>query len=475
MHYPDAGPSVSNPKDTAVKDTVPQSPSPDYRRADERAVVAGLRQREPLALAEAYHRTVPAAYACARRLLGSSDDAEVLLQTVYAELWASPPDGVGLEGWVRARCFELGADELRARGSAPASPSAMTLLPDLPAPSGSYLDAAERGLAELDERQREAILQAHDQGRPSVQQAGEDTTAAMTSALVALAGQAPAIDDGCEDLPDLADWVLGLVAPDRATQIEAAVASRPGCGALAQVLRAGRRRIEGLPITSDMGLRVLAVALTGEDGASLGGAPNETDHLLAHVAAAASAPAVVAEPLPSALDQPGDDELLAPAATTTAGATSATAATSAQDVGGSATSAGTDPSQAAPATAAAAGTPVPATTAALEAPTGATAAGAPAEAGSKPLPAPLRDELNGQGNAAVSQGETAASPATSGDGQDTARTAGGSVAAGDRNDSMAADAKPASRGLRVAGIVLGVLILIAGVALGLYIGFQVLM
>ncbi|MDQ3538998.1 MAG: hypothetical protein M3415_09425, partial [Actinomycetota bacterium] len=99
---PRSEPALSNPKAT-----VQQSPSPDYRRADERGVVAGLRQRDPLALAEAYHRSVPAAYACARRLLGSSDDVEALLRTVYAELWASPPDGAGLEGWVRARCFDL--------------------------------------------------------------------------------------------------------------------------------------------------------------------------------------------------------------------------------------------------------------------------------------------------------------------------------------------------------------------------------
>nr|MBA2729459.1 hypothetical protein [Euzebyaceae bacterium] len=55
------------------------------------------------------------------------------------------------------------------------------------------------------------------------------------------------------------------------------------------------------------------------------------------------------------------------------------------------------------------------------------------------------------------------------------RTAGGSVAAGDRIKSTASTAtgdEPASRGRRIAVIVLAVLFLVAGVALGLYIGLE---
>jgi len=461
------------------KDTVPQSPSPDYRRADELGVSSGLRQRDPLALAEAYHRTVPAAYACARRLLGSSDDVEALLQTVYGQLWASPPDGAGLEGWVRAHCFELGADDLRSRGAGPTSPSAASLLPDLPAPADSYLDAAERGLAELDSEQRDAVLRAHDQGIPSAQQPAENAAAALHSGLVALAGQPPerVSGDGCEDLPDLADWVLGLLAPDRAAQVEAAVAASPECGGLAQVLRAGRRRIEGLPITPDMSLRVVAVVLTDDAGGGLGRPPNEIDHLLPHVAATASAPESDNNPLPSALDQPASAELLAAADTPAADTPAAESAV-----------------QAAPAPAARPEAAPPERAVDENTSTAATQT----QAGSKPLPASLRQELDsaapdsqaiadapgqsgrrgdGDGGRAPGADGTSASGQTAAPGGTArpTRTAGGSVAAGDRIKSTASTAtgdEPASRGRRIAVIVLAVLFLVAGVALGLYIGLE---
>lgn len=269
---------------------------PDHRRATEQQLLEALRNRDPLALAEAYHRTIPAAHASARRLLSGSSEVEALLREVYAELWNSPPADVALEGWVRARCFNLAADDLRERDAAPASPSLTALLPELPRPEVRYLDAAERALADLDDQQRKALLSAHDKGVPSQDQDAPDAGAALVAALLALAGPEPgaeAVDaSSCDDVEDVGDWVLGLLPPDRAAAVAAQVGSRPECAALAKALRRGRRRLEGLPPTPDMGQRVLVVVLAG--------GPKPT------MPVAASVPAAAASALPSALDDTGD-------------------------------------------------------------------------------------------------------------------------------------------------------------------------
>ena len=242
---------------------------PDHRRASEADLVAALRARDPLALAEAYHRTIPAAHACARRLLSASSDVEALLRTVYDDMWRNPPEGVGLEGWVRTRTFDLGVAHLRETGTAPASPSLASLLDDLPNPEVRYLDAAERALSELDERQRRALLLAHDRGTPTERQDDPGAAAALVSALFALAGPEPGGQeaDGDCNVTGLGDWVLGLLPTERAEQVAAAVAGSPGCEAAVKGLRRGRRRLEGLPPTPDMGQRVLVVVLAGAPAA----------------------------------------------------------------------------------------------------------------------------------------------------------------------------------------------------------------
>ena len=246
----------------------------DHRRSRESDLLRALAARDPLAFAEAYHRTVAGAHACARRLLSSSADVEALLRTVYAELWERPPTQGPLEGWVRARCFALGAEELRARGAAPSSPSTSSLLTDLPKPDVRYLDAAERALAELHEEDRHALLLAHDRG---VSGEGQPVGGgqALTRALLALAGpetstadDSALADDACDDVAGMGDWTLGLVDEAAATAIEAAVAARPGCAARVRALRRGRRRLEGLPPTPDMGQRILVTVLTSEPGSA---------------------------------------------------------------------------------------------------------------------------------------------------------------------------------------------------------------
>ena len=240
---------------------------PDHRRATDAELLSALRRRDPLALAEAYHRTIPAAHAVARRVLSSSAEVEAVLREVYAQLWSSPPGDVGLEAWVRSRCFATAADDLRERDAAPSSPSLTALLPELPRAEVRYLDAAERALAELDDAQRRALLEAHDKGVPTDEQDAPDAGAALADALLTLAGPEPgaaAVDPQlCADVPELGDWILGLLPPSAADEVAQQVASRSECGALAKALRRGRRRLEGLPPTPDMGQRVLVVVLAG--------------------------------------------------------------------------------------------------------------------------------------------------------------------------------------------------------------------
>ena len=268
---------------------------PDHRRATEQDLLAALRAKDPLALAETYHRTIPAAHATARRLLSSSTEVEALLRAVYGELWESPPTDTGLEGWVRARCFALASDDLRERDAAPASPSLTVLLPELPRPEVRYLDAAERALSELTDDQRRALLLAHDKGVPTAEQGSEEAPAALVQALLALAGPEPGSDppqpDACADMVQLGDWVLGLLPADAAVSVAADVAARPECTTLAKALRRGRRRLEGLPPTPDMGQRVLVTVLAGAPAPLRAAAP----------AAGSAATAAV---IPSALDAP---------------------------------------------------------------------------------------------------------------------------------------------------------------------------
>ncbi len=240
----------------------------DLRRAPESALLDALEVAHPLALAEAYHRTVPAAHAVARRLMSAADDIESLLLAAYTQLWESPPSTGPLEGWIRRTIWTLGIDRLRASATAPASPSLAGLVPDLPAPDVRFLDAAERAIAELPDNQRRALLLAHDKGVPS---GGQESGAALalSEALLALAGPETAsgdrsamLDDPCDDLIPLGDWCLGVASSREEAEVNAAVEERPGCAARSRTARRGRRRIEGLPATPDMGQRILVSVLT---------------------------------------------------------------------------------------------------------------------------------------------------------------------------------------------------------------------
>lgn len=250
-------------------DTVLPTTLEDHRRSAESMLLDALRVHDPLALAEVYHRTIPAAHACARRLLASPAQIEALLRTIYLELWEDPPRDAPLEGWIRGRCFELAVSDLRSRRAAPASPSAAVLLPDLPAPEVRYLDAVERMLSELSERERTVLLLAHDRGINTAAQGG-DAAEVLDRALLALAGSEPssadAAPDGTADLcPDglwMGDWVLGLVDPSMAQEFEAFVGSHPGCADRVRALRRGRRRLEGLPPSPDLGQRILVTVVT---------------------------------------------------------------------------------------------------------------------------------------------------------------------------------------------------------------------
>jgi hypothetical protein len=235
----------------------------NHRRSTEPELLRALGQRDPLALAETFSRTIGVAYAVGRRLLPASD-VEALLLDVYSSLWESPPSDPPLERWVRSRCCELALAELHERRAAPATPSAHTLAPELPEPASSYLDTTERALASLSPEDRLAVLRAHDAGIPSSEQDGA-AGPGLNRALCVLA------DPAAESVPDddfdpegrLADWVLGLLPTDEAAAIEQETAGNQALAARLQMLRRGRRRLEGLPPTPDLGPRLLAVVLSG--------------------------------------------------------------------------------------------------------------------------------------------------------------------------------------------------------------------
>lgn len=251
----------------------------DLRRAPEATLLDALADANPLALAEAYHRTVPAAHAIARRLITGADAVEDLLLDVYTEVWHSPPTDGPLEGWVRRQTWQRAVDQLRERGVAPASPSAAGLLPDLPAPEVRFLDAAERAIAELPDDERRAVLLAHDSGVPSPDQ-GDGAADSLARALMSLAGpetstndRAALHEDGCDDVTGIGDWCLGLAEDPVQDEVSEAIRSRPGCAAKSRAVRRGRRRIEGLPATADMGQRILVTVLTAGDQPAVPTAP----------------------------------------------------------------------------------------------------------------------------------------------------------------------------------------------------------
>ncbi|MBA2317597.1 MAG: hypothetical protein H0V93_07445 [Euzebyales bacterium] len=235
-----------------------------YRRQPDPAVLAGLEERDALALAEAITRTLPAAHAVARRLLGARD-VEALLHATYDALWEEPPTDQTLERWVRVRTAELGVAELSERGTGPASPSVSVVVDGLPAARPSP-DPAERRLAALDEAGLEALLSAHDLGIPAREQDRADAGTLLAEALVALAeptaAEQPAAGAAAAD-GTLADHVLGLADRDQVPELDAAIASDPARSAAAQLLRRGKRRLEGLPPTPDLGARLLAAVLGG--------------------------------------------------------------------------------------------------------------------------------------------------------------------------------------------------------------------
>lgn len=239
-----------------------------HRHDSEQELIAGLHAGDGLALAEACGRTLPCAHGVARRLVRPSW-LESLLSSVYAELWHDPPAGGPLEGWIRGRCFRLAAAQLRARGQAPASPSATLLLPDLPNPAGPTGDGAERLLRALPEAWRAALLWAHDAGVPSAEQDRPAAGAALVDALVRLADPGSAASQAPAAAPaesDLGDWVLGLLPAERAEALQSAAADDAGLQRRARQLLRGRSRLEGPPPPPDLATRLVAWCLSRRPG-----------------------------------------------------------------------------------------------------------------------------------------------------------------------------------------------------------------
>jgi DNA-directed RNA polymerase specialized sigma24 family protein len=228
--------------------------------------LSALADGDAIALAEAYHRTITAAHACARRLLASPVEIEALMRAVYSDLWEEPPTDTSLEGWVRARCFNLGAGYLRQRRLQAPSPSLARYTSGIEADGHGGNDTLEQMISELTEQQQAALVRAHDQGVRTSEQDDPDAGWSLLHAMLALAS--PLTDDErhaaemCSSGVALANWTFGLLPPHEATLVPGTAAEPTPCGRLAGVLRRARRRFEPLPPTPDLGHRVLASVLS---------------------------------------------------------------------------------------------------------------------------------------------------------------------------------------------------------------------
>ncbi len=242
----------------------------DPRSLTDTELLEAVSNHQPLALTEAYHRTVSAAHAVVRRLLNDSDKIEEVLTRVYSRLWAERPTGVPLEGWARATTWDIGTEVLRREQLAPISPSVGDQLPDLPAPDARFVDTAERAINELDDAQRTALLQSHDQGIATVEQEDGRAGELLVNALITLAGGDPGEQADpalIRKYPGIADWAMGTASPTTMQVIETALEDDADLAELSRTLRRGRRRIEGLPATPDMGARILVSILAASSDA----------------------------------------------------------------------------------------------------------------------------------------------------------------------------------------------------------------
>jgi DNA-directed RNA polymerase specialized sigma24 family protein len=259
-----------------LEDHVLRTDLTDHRGTDDASLVRAVADGDAIALAEAYHRTITAAHACARRLLASPVEIEALLRSVYSELWEEPPVDEALEGWLRARCFTLGTGYLRQRGLAAPSASLAARTSGVEADRHSAgHDPLERMIGELTTEQQAALVRAHDQGLRTAEQEDADAGVALQHALLVLAS--PLTDDErhaaemCSSGVALANWIFGLLPPHEAATVPGTAAEPTPCGRLAGVLRRARRRFEPLPPTPDLGHRVLAWVLSTSSVHGTGG------------------------------------------------------------------------------------------------------------------------------------------------------------------------------------------------------------
>lgn len=279
-------------------------------------LLEAVNQHQPLALTEAYHRTVSAAHAVVRRLLNDSDKIEEVLTRVYSRLWAERPTNVPLEGWARAATWDIGSEVLHRDQLAPVSPSVSEQLSDLPAPDSRFVDTAERAINELADDERAALLRAHDQGVATVEQADANAAEHLVNALVRLAGAE--VDEAVDaelvrKYPGIADWAMGTASPTTVQTIETGIEDDPALAELSRTLRRGRRRIEGLPATPDMGARILVsiLAVTSETPTPANPVTSFTEVDEASVTQEAELPEAPVEDQPTALhmvdDEAGED------------------------------------------------------------------------------------------------------------------------------------------------------------------------
>jgi len=148
------------------------------RESADAALSAGLRSRDPKALAELYDRYASLVHGLALRIVKSPHDAEEVTQDVFVYAWqrgAQFDERRGnLAAWLLVLARSRAIDRLRARRSrehgTEAATQAAAFLPAAPPdPATATLDAERRAriarsLASLPEAQREAVQIAFFEG-----------------------------------------------------------------------------------------------------------------------------------------------------------------------------------------------------------------------------------------------------------------------------------------------------------------------
>ena len=153
-----------------------------FASADDRSLLRALAGGNTEALAELYQRHGRYVMGLAARIVGDPEAAEEVVQDVFTRLWRSAASydasQAGVATWIMRIARNRAIDELRRRGARPALraldddsplPDAAARGPEELAEAALRRGRVQAALAQLPERQREAVALAFFGGRTHVE------------------------------------------------------------------------------------------------------------------------------------------------------------------------------------------------------------------------------------------------------------------------------------------------------------------